>query len=54
MLAFRPIDNEIPLSDEEMKRVLDDGKGYPTSFEIKQKPFCKTSKINIPTLRKSN
>ena len=51
MLAFRPLDNEIPLPNEEMKDVLDGGKGYPTSFEIKQKPFYKTSKINMPTFR---
>lgn len=36
MLAFRPRDNQLPLSHKEMKGAFDDGKGYPTSFEIKQ------------------
>ena len=53
MLAFRPLDNRILLSDEEMKGVLDDGKGYPTSFEIQQKRFGKTLKVHMPTFRKS-
>lgn len=47
-----PLDNEILLCDEEMKGVLDDGKGYPTSFKIQHKPFCKTLKIHMPTFRK--